>query len=219
MIIQSFHEENSDALLKIAADTAFFGNPVEEFLEDRRLFCDIVYQYYLNFEPQNCWVATENQIVIGFLVGCFDSRVQTQQWRSSTFPLILKKLFLKKYRIGPLTRKFLLNLIRTRLTEKQNSVDFSSYPAHLHINVDANWRGRGVGRQLLDKYITDLSQKRVPGVHLNTSSHNISACKLYERMGFQLLSSHSTRLWSHLISDPIELRCYGLSLTTPLDPI
>lgn len=217
MIIQSFHEENSNALLKIAADTAFFGNPVEAFLEDRRLFCDFFYRYYITYQPQNCWVAMDHQTVIGFLVGCLDSRIQSHQWRNLILPQILKNAVLRKYRIGSLTWDFLLQSLQSRLTEKKNRIDLSLYPAHLHINVDANWRGKGVGQELLKKYIEYLSQNHIPGVHLNTTDQNISACKLYERMGFQLLSSHSTKLWSHLISNSVELRLYGLRLTDSIN--
>jgi len=217
MKIQSFQVENSNALLKIAADTAFFGDSVENFMENRRLFCDIFYQYYLNFQSQNCFVAIENQTMIGFIVGCLDSRLQTYQWLYSILPRILKNALLRKYKIGPLTRDFLHQLLLSRLTEKKNKVDLSLYPAHLHINVDSNCRGRGVGKELLETYLDHLSQENIPGVYLNTTDQNISACKLYERMGFQLLSAHSTRLWSHLISKPVELRCYGLRLTDSIN--
>lgn len=36
--IRPFQQTDRDALLKIAADTAFFGDPVEHFMEDRRIF-------------------------------------------------------------------------------------------------------------------------------------------------------------------------------------
>ena len=43
--------------------------PVEAFLDDRRLFCDAVYSYYVDCEPEHAWVAAGEQGPVGFLVG------------------------------------------------------------------------------------------------------------------------------------------------------
>ena len=58
--------------MRIAADSAAFGEPVEAFLDDRRLFWDAFYCYYVDFEPEHAWVAVVEQDVVGFLVGCTD---------------------------------------------------------------------------------------------------------------------------------------------------
>ena len=38
--IKPYQQSDRDDVFCIAADTAFFGEPVEAFLDDRRLFCD-----------------------------------------------------------------------------------------------------------------------------------------------------------------------------------
>jgi len=213
--IRPFVVEDTKAVLQIVADTAFFGEPVENFLEDRHLFCDVFYRYYTTFQSKNCWVAMSNQNIVGFLAGCLETKTQVRRWVYSILPTVLKKMAQNKYRIGPLTWRYLFGLIRMQFMEESHGVDLSVYPAHLHINVETNWRGRGIGEKLLKRYIEQLSQEHISGVHLNTTDQNRSACRLYDRMGFQLLASKSTRLWSHLIALPVERRCYGLRLANP----
>lgn len=47
---------------------------------------------------------------------------------------------------------------------------YQEYPAHLHINLTAAARGKGVGSQLIQEFVTRLSRNGVPGVHLVTST-------------------------------------------------
>ncbi len=45
-LVRPFEVADSEAVLRIAADTAFFGEAVEAFFEDRNLFLDMTYRYY-----------------------------------------------------------------------------------------------------------------------------------------------------------------------------
>lgn len=57
------------------------------------------------------------------------------------------------------------------------------YPAHLHINLDADWRGQGIGARLIDAFARQAAQCGVTGVHIVTgaSARNVS---FYRRCGF-----------------------------------
>ncbi len=198
-------------VLRIAADTAYFGEPVETFLEDRNLFLDFFYKYYTSLERQSSWVAVSEERVVGFLVGCRDSRSQARKWVRIIFPKVFKNLLQGKYRLGPHTWRYLWELIKTPFTEGMPKVDWSRFPAHLHINISAHWRGRGIGRRLMQAYLDQLSHEHIPGVYLNTTNLNEAACILYEKMGFTLLHSHPSYLWRHLTDRFVEDRCYGLS--------
>jgi GNAT superfamily N-acetyltransferase len=210
--IWSIAQENIPDVLRIAADTAFFGEPVEAFLEDRTLFLDIFYRYYTSLEAESGWVAIAEEKVVGFLMGCRDSRSQTRKWMRYIFPNFFNHLIRGKYRIGPLTWQYLWELVKMQFVGGGRKIDLSLFPAHLHVNISAHWRGRGIGRQLMQAYLDQLSREHIPGVYLNTTDQNLSACKLYENMGFILLDSHPSRLWAHLIGRPVEHRCYGLIL-------
>jgi len=61
-------------------------------------------------------------------------------------------------------------------------------------------------------YLDQLSYLRVPGVHLGTSSENIAACQLYEKLGFQLLEEKPSIMWEGIVDHPVISRAYGLNL-------
>lgn len=210
--IRPYQEKDRELVLKIASDTAFFGEPVEIFLEDRHIFMDAFYTYYVDIEPEHAWVATSHDEVVGFLTGSTDTHRQEIWFSKHAVPGVVKKLFRGKYKTGPLTwhcfRAYLLTFFRHEGT----AADLNLYPAHFHINIDRQHRRAGLGRRLIQTYLAQLKSLNIPGVHLQTTSENIGACILYERIGFNLLSSHSTQMWRWVSGKTIENRCYGLGL-------
>lgn len=210
--IRPYRPEDRAEVLRIGADTAFFGQPVERFMEDRRIFSDFFYSYYTDVESAYLWIAEVDGRVVGFLTGCVDSDGRTGRYIRRVLPGLLKKLLRGGYRIGPRTWNFAGRVFDANLRDKAGPLDLKDYPAHLHINLDASARGRGLGRGLMDAYLGQLRRLEVPGVHLETTSMNEVACRLYESVGFRLLDAHPTRMWKGVIAHPVEDRCYGLRL-------
>jgi GNAT superfamily N-acetyltransferase len=62
------------------------------------------------------------------------------------------------------------------------------YPAHLHINLDAQWRNRGIGAQLIEAFCMHATAAGSPGMHVVTGdgARNV---RFYERCGFRPLRS------------------------------
>lgn len=60
------------------------------------------------------------------------------------------------------------------------------YPAHLHINLDPEWRSRGIGARLIQAFAAKAAIRRAPGLHIVTgaTSRNVS---FYQRCGFVAL--------------------------------
>jgi GNAT superfamily N-acetyltransferase len=212
LVIRPFRPEDRQAVLEIAADTAIFGDPVETFLEDRNLFCDFFYRYYTDYEPEHGWVACSGRSVVGFLMGSIDTKIQHRGMILHILPSSFWNILRGKYRIGLKSLRYAGRLMATTLKRENTNPDLSVYPAHLHVNIAAPWRGHGLGRRLIEGYLSQLHASDINGVHLNTTDRNVGACALYERMGFQLLDSCPTQLWADFIDEPVEKRCYGLKL-------
>lgn len=62
------------------------------------------------------------------------------------------------------------------------------YPAHLHIDLLARARGRGLGRLLIERLLDELRGRGVPGVHLGADPANDNAVRFYEHLGFSVLA-------------------------------
>ena len=212
LTIRPYEQADRAAVLRIAADTAAFGAPVEVFLDDRRLFCDAVYRYYVDYEPEHAWVAVAAAEVTGFLVGCADTRRRDRCIARRIAPAAAVNLLRGRYRVGRRTVRHACAEVAAALRREFPAVDLAAYPAHLHINLDARWRGQGAGRGLMEAYLRQLRALDIPGVHLRTTSLNTAAVALYTRLGFELLDARATRLWAQVAEGYVENRCYGLRL-------
>ena len=197
---------------RIAADTGYFGDPIEALMEDRNLFLDFFYRYYIDFEPEHLLIACVGSEVAGFLTGCTDTRRQRKLLGLKILPGVFLGLLTGRYRFGPKARRYVREMGKVALSGEHTEPDVESYPAHLHINVAETWRGHGLGRKLMSAYLDQLRALGLPGVHLETTDRNEVACRMYERFGFQLVAARSSDLWRFALGGPVEMRCYGLKL-------
>ena len=214
LVIRLYQAADRQAVFRIAADTAFFGEPVDNFLEDRRLFCDLFYRYYTDFESANAFVACADGTVIGFILGSLDTRRQRRRMWRLLLPDVLQGVMLSRYRLGPQTWRYGFNLLKSGLRGEYPHCDLTQYPAHLHINIDVSWRSQGIGRRLMQAYLANLQALDVSGVHLNTTNLNLAACSLYESLGFALLDARRSGFWEKVLPQMVENRCYGLKLVS-----
>ncbi|MGB7979221.1 MAG: GNAT family N-acetyltransferase, partial [Candidatus Nanopelagicales bacterium] len=58
------------------------------------------------------------------------------------------------------------------------------FPAHLHIDLLPEAQGRGLGRALIEAFVTTLRDAEVTGVHLGVDRRNHGALSFYQRLGF-----------------------------------
>ena len=213
LLIRPYQPKDRESVFRIAADTAFFGAPIEAYMEDREIFLDAFYAYYTDLEPEHAWVACAEDGVVGFLTGCVDGRVHDRKFRRTILPRLIGNLLRGKYQFGKRSLGYLAGLVGGVLRGEFTHADLVSYPAHLHINVDSAWRGRGLGQRLMETYLQQLRGLGVPGVYLETTSLNEVACRLYEKMGFRLMNVRPDRFWAKWFGQPVENRCYGLKVS------
>jgi GNAT superfamily N-acetyltransferase len=58
-----------------------------------------------------------------------------------------------------------------------------AYPAHLHINLAASARSKGIGSRLIEAFVADARAVGLPGVHLVTGRNSRNR-SFYARSGF-----------------------------------
>lgn len=202
-------------VLHIAADSAFFGEPVEAFLEDRRLFCDASIGYYADFEAEYLWLALEDTRLVGYLAGCVDTPAQRRRYLTKSIAPLIGRVLLGRYRLGEKTWRTARSMFAGLLRSELAHVNYDEYPAHLHVNVAVDSRGKGIGKRLIETYLRQLRELQVPGVFLGTTNLNKAACRLYEKIGFTLLDAKITSIWNSFVDGDVENRSYGLRLMNP----
>ncbi len=208
--VRPYCPQDREAVLTLAADTAFFGAPLESFLDDRALFCAAFAAYYTDYEPTRLWVAEAAGAVVGYVMGCGDSRRRALILRARILPAVLRGVLQGRYHVRGKTLRFGLRLLQELLERAVPTVPLERFPGHLHLNVAAPARGHGIGRALLETCLAQFWATGVSGVHLMTTDHNRAACHLYEALGFRLLDARQTRLWGRLVAGEVQNHAYGI---------
>jgi ribosomal protein S18 acetylase RimI-like enzyme len=192
--VRPYRAEDRAAVLQIAADTAFFGAPVETFMDDRRMMQDAFIAYYTDYEPEHLWIAEAEGEVVGYLTGSTGG-ARASRGKTRTAAAAAFRLLTFRYRVGRLTRRYFGRLVVAILRGEYPHADLKVYPAELHINLTEGARGLGLGKGLMNACLDQMAATGVPGIHLNTTSLNAVAVRMYEKLGFQLLARKRTRLW------------------------
>jgi GNAT superfamily N-acetyltransferase len=143
---------------------------------------------YQRILPHWTYVAVQDDRVKGYLTGCPDSKTfkRTKFFR---FDLPLSVKIISR---GPIKdsdrRRFLRQTfgldraLARRFPDELRRLIESDYPAHLHMNVDRETRGQGVGSGLVERYFRDLQEAHVTGVHLYCAAQPRT---FYLKVGFR----------------------------------
>ncbi len=167
----------------LCCETAFFGQPAEEFFEGRDILADILTMYFTDFEPESLFIAEIDGVRIGYLTGNKNINRLKKIFKSRILPAVIVKSLIA----GVIFRKknlvFFLKCAKSFFRRELFDPDFSrQFPATLHVNVDASYRNMKVGEKLIDQYCNYLRKVNIRGVFLTTVSRKGS--KIFSEDGF-----------------------------------
>ena len=190
MQIRAYQPSDRDALRAICCDTGNLGQPVDSNVFDRELFADYWVSPYINHEPENIWVADENGNAVGYLTAAFDTDRHHRRMRYCVMPAILLKSLFDGRVFKHMTRDFIWTRFKLwwgKSLVAENLIE--AFPAHLHINIKEGFRGRAVGKELLEAFFAAARSAGVKGVHLETRADG-KAPAFFEKNGFQKVGQH-----------------------------
>ena len=72
----------------------------------------------------------------------------------------------------------------------RRKIPFDEYPAHLHIDLAADFRRKLIGTELIEKFFQQCRSAGIPGIHLSTRDDNLIARNFFEAMGFKELNRY-----------------------------
>ncbi|MCY3413406.1 MAG: GNAT family N-acetyltransferase [Candidatus Heimdallarchaeota archaeon] len=199
IILRPYRKTDREFVDEICYLTGFAGQSLQNkpYFPDRKLFSLIFCDYYLQFEPEFCFVAEDNGRVVGYIIGTPDSQSQVKSFNRKMIPRILLRLLSITFWKYPSAFKRVLEFMRLEQEDEEEEL-LSSYPAHLHINLHPDIQGRGIGGKLLQMFETKLKEKGITGLHLGTSNYNHHALTFYEKHGFSIYSRTPTLFWKEL---------------------
>ena len=190
--IRSFTPADEERVRDICFATALFGRPMPPAVADRNWLTDALLGYHFAAEPESLLVAEADGNVIGYLAGCADPR-RHQRWfrQKQARSLVLRAVFSRQIVAPGFWKLGLAALGPSWGLRRSLRKIAAAYPAFLHVNLDADWQGQGIGRRLLDHFAAQLRERHVPGVHVTTAT--VAGRAFFARNGFALVAARPIR--------------------------
>ncbi len=144
----------------------------EDTPTNRAVLCAMYCDYYLDCQPDYCFVAVDDaDIPVGYVLCVVDLDEYQERMQEQYLPLVRKISGGDYYRF----------VAETRVCERYVR---EGYTAHLHLNVLPDYRGQGLGTQLLYSLESKLKEMFVEGLYL-ISGQQKAAQAFYEKQGYE----------------------------------
>jgi len=185
-VIRPYEPADREAVRDICYVTGYMGEPIEWQWRDRESFADLFSGYYTDAEPESALVIDTDGKVTGYLLGCVDSTRAWDPARVMARHLLRRGVAFRPGTAGVMWRSLVDvagDAVRHRLAPR--AVHDDRWPAHLHIDLLPEARGRGAGAALVHTWLDSLRARGVPGCHLETMAENTHAIGFFEAMGFE----------------------------------
>ncbi len=165
--------------------------------DDAYLFGLLFCLYYVDYEPENCFLAVDEKIglVVGYILSSLDSKRQEEQFRKKVISKIIRRAFLYTLWRHPRTFRVFwhfkkVHQERPKIPNEETLL--APYPAHLHIDILPQYHRQGIGTKLMKRMETHFKTQKVKGVHLGTSEQNTKAIPFYHNLGFSVIYKGSS---------------------------
>jgi ribosomal protein S18 acetylase RimI-like enzyme len=183
------YEPGDRAVVRAICHATAYGDGSHAQPIDPRLFTDLMTRYHTDFAADALWVSELRGRVVGYLAGCFDGRAQRNAMLWPIVPAgvamaVARGLLFRSalWRLAAAVPYFLAAEWRAVRGAPRSSLD--GYPAHLHINLLPEARGRGVGERLVKAFLAEAGRRGLPGVHVTVLEENRAARRFFEKLGF-----------------------------------
>ncbi|MBU4306186.1 MAG: GNAT family N-acetyltransferase [Candidatus Omnitrophica bacterium] len=188
VVIRKFSAKDRVQVRRISCETAFLGAGHDCFCDDEEVLADALTLYFTDYEPESGFVAVSGEGVVGYLIGARDTARMEKIVNSKIVPGLIGKIFRKGLLRRQVNRTFLAHLLLSIFRGEFFAPDVNrQYPAILHINIDAQYRGLHIGTRLIERYVELLREQNIKGVHCGTMSD--AAKEFFRKQGFSVLST------------------------------
>lgn len=205
--VRRYRASDRERIRQLCCDTGFLGNPVDGVFQDRELFADLFTKAYLDYEPEWALVAEVDGRVVGYLLGSVSRRFEFMLLRSGfqTASKMLYRFATGMYSKHPRSGRFVRWLLISGFREQPKH---PANAAHLHLDLQKPYRGRGIGVRLWE-----IFAQRLKAAGIRECYGAFFSCErrrpesVYARYGFSVFDRRQTTLFQPEIPNPIEVVC------------
>lgn len=181
--IRRYRSNDREGVRSICVQTAFLGNSILPQYSDFESLADMFTGYYTDNEPESAWVVVDGERVVGYLLGCLDSRNSpAPEW--VVFKHIMRRwLWLRRGTAGFCFRS-LFDVLRD-FGPARPKVDFNRWPAHSHLDLLPEARKGAIAMRLFRLWLDLARDRGAPGVWGASIVENHPSTLFHKAMGFR----------------------------------
>jgi GNAT superfamily N-acetyltransferase len=177
--LRPYRASDLDALYDICLVTGDAGKDATSLHSDGQLIGHIYAAPYGVFEPENVFVAEDDEGVAGYVVGTYDTKAFDAKLERDWWPALRERYAgVPDARLTPADRHR-ISAIRAPGFHPADIV--AQYPAHLHRNLLPRLRGKRVGSGLLEMWVDQARRAGVSGIHLGASPSNAGGIAFWSK--------------------------------------
>jgi ribosomal protein S18 acetylase RimI-like enzyme len=196
--VRKCNSSDKKDILDICYKTGYMGEDLTGLglFDDKLLFGYFFCLYYPRYESNNCFVAvdTSEDKTVGYILGACDTLKQRRMFLLKMGWRIFVRIILVTIWNYPETVKFILHLATNPGIESGSRQMYIDYPAHLHINILAEYQRKGIGEKLLNAFENNI-RHCASGVHLITTDGNVKAIPFYHKNGYRIIEQCHFNMW------------------------
>lgn len=184
MLIRGYRPDDQDGLYAVSLATGDAGGDAAALYRDRTLIGHIYVGPYVALLPELVLVAEDADGVAGYVLGAADTRAFEARQEVEWWPA-LRAAYPDPLATPPEQRtadQQRCHRIHHPLRMPEDLL--REYPSHLHINLLPRLQGRGVGRELVGRWLRLAADRGSAGVHLGVNAGNGRAMGFYGSCGF-----------------------------------
>ena len=178
--IRPYHCSDLTSIYRICLLTGNSGNDATDLFRESDLLGHFYAAPYVIFEPEICFVVTNDNNPCGYMIGTKDSNKFYQKCESEWFPTLRERYPLMDEKDNSWDARIIRRIHEGHIVKPE----LINYPAHLHIDLLPETQGQGIGRKIMDTFINKLKELDVPALHLEVGKSNLGAIKFYGKLGF-----------------------------------
>jgi ribosomal protein S18 acetylase RimI-like enzyme len=180
--IRRYRDSDWAAVYDICVEAAGAGQGVRGRYSTDDLVPDTVAGSYLFLEPEHAYVLDNGERAVGYVIGTADTAgfvaAYQERWlprlRARYQPLSGPPVTEEEYRLDTMFHP-----------ERWLLAELAPHPAHLHINLLADYRRSGHGRELIGTFLASVAAAGAASCYLAASQANVNARRFYEKLGWR----------------------------------
>lgn len=174
-----------EAFYEISLATGHLGGDASSLYQDPRLMGHIYSAPYLLFSRDHCLSLELGGNVCGYIIGTPDTKAFENRLSKDWWPFLQRLFPNPPTAVKP---EWTVDQRRAAMIHHPANVPTSiqaTHPAHLHMNLLPQAQGRGLGRELLSRWLDLTENAEIPGIHVVPNRQNSRAISFWNAVGFR----------------------------------